>query len=188
MPSSAKYVEIVCATCGDKVLKRDDFVRKVLKEKRKLVCSRQCAVPHRKPSVYKSVSLDEYNGKNRTSVCKLCKQELPIKQFIKKSDNKHQKFRKSWFCETCRPLRIKEYMLKNKYGMDSIKEFEALLLKQRGLCAICSKDMQRPCVDHDHKTGKVRAMLCVQCNTLIGRAFDNTDILQKAIVYLKKHA
>ena len=42
-------------------------------------------------------------------------------------------------------------------------------------------------VDHDHKTGSIRQLLCVDCNHMLGRSKDNTSILSKAIEYLNKH-
>lgn len=184
MPSSSKYIEITCATCNKQVMKRDDFVKKVLEEGRKIVCSRICAVPHRKPSEYKELSLEEYSGKNRTSICRLCKTELPIKNFIKNGDNKHKKFRKSFFCHDCRIIRRREYTLKRQYNMKSIDEYDKMIREQGNLCAICSKEMTRPCIDHNHTTGKVRKLLCVQCNSMIGNAYENTSTLRSAIKYL----
>jgi len=183
--SSKKYIEITCTTCGKKVMKRSDFVANVHKEGRKIVCSRLCAVPHRKPSVYKSLTLGEYSGKNSTSVCQLCKLELPIDEFIKEVDNKHQKFRKSWFCSKCRVVRKREYYLKSKYNMFSIDEYDTMLRDQDCKCAICSKDMDRPCVDHNHTTGKIRKLLCVQCNAMIGNSYEDISTLKNAIKYLE---
>lgn len=185
--SSKKYIEITCATCGDKVLKRSDFVTNVLKEGRKVVCSRNCAVPLRKPSVYKNLSFKEYKGKNNTGSCKLCLKDYPIEEFIKNVENKHKKFRKSFFCSKCRSIRVREYMLKNKYKMDSIEEYDQMLRKQNGLCAICTKEMTRPCIDHNHTTGKVRSLLCVQCNALIGNSYESVVTLRNAIKYIETH-
>lgn len=182
-----KYVEITCSTCGKKVLKRSDFVTNVNKEGRKIVCSRICAVPHRKPSTYIPISLSEYKGKNTASTCKSCLKEYPIEEFIKNSDNKHKKFRKSFFCKKCFVIRKREYMLKSKYKMDSIEDYDKLMREQNGLCAICSKVMLRPCVDHNHATGKIRSLLCVQCNAMIGNSYEDIETLQNAIVYLKEH-
>ena len=182
--SSKKYVEITCATCGKKAMKRSDFVANVLKEKRKLVCSRACAVPHRKPSEYKDIHIDEYKHKNKTGVCKLCGNEYPIAEFIKNIEGKHKKFRRSWFCRRCLVIRKREYMLKQKYKMKSIDDYHQMLEAQKNLCAICEKEMVRPCVDHNHTTGKVRKLLCVQCNAMIGNAYENTNVLFKAIEYL----
>lgn len=74
----------------------------------------------------------------------------------------------------------------------------AELAKQQGdLCAICnspettkgrSGKIWNLSVDHCHKTGKVRALLCTKCNILIGTANENLEILRAAIEYLQKHA
>lgn len=187
MPSSARYIEITCATCGKKADKRSDFVENVLKEGRKLVCSRICVVPHRKPSVYKELTLEEYSGRNRTAVCRLCSLDLPINEFIKEVKNKHKKFRKSWFCSKCRVIRRREYTLKSQYKMESIDEYDRMFRKQKGLCGICQMEMVKPCIDHNHTTGKVRELLCVQCNSMIGNAHENIQTLQNAIRYLIDH-
>lgn len=51
-------------------------------------------------------------------------------------------------------------------------EFQALMDQQQGLCRICQADFgseaKRACVDHDHYTGKIRGLLCTQCNTRLG--------------------
>jgi hypothetical protein len=73
------------------------------------------------------------------------------------------------------------------YGI-SIDQYEAMLLEQNGVCAICHKapDKRRLNIDHDHKTGLVRGLLCIKCNRAIGLLKDDTDLLQSAINYLKK--
>lgn len=63
----------------------------------------------------------------------------------------------------------------------------ALLASQKGLCAICkqpSKSKWRLAVDHNHKTGEARALLCLNCNTIIGY-FENLDV-QPFLAYLKE--
>ena len=70
-----------------------------------------------------------------------------------------------------------------------------MLKTQEGVCFICKnpeitkfKGVVNPLsVDHCHKTGKVRSLLCVKCNALLGMADDNLEILQKAIDYLNLH-
>ncbi len=61
---------------------------------------------------------------------------------------------------------------------------DALLEKQKHKCAICGDD-KKLCIDHDHGTGKVRGLLCTDCNLSLGRFKDNIDILSKAITYLR---
>jgi hypothetical protein len=53
-------------------------------------------------------------------------------------------------------------------------------------CEICEHEMGTPCVDHDHKTGKVRGVLCRECNSALGLFMDDPDILRKAIDYLER--
>lgn len=83
-----------------------------------------------------------------------------------------------------------KYLLRN-YGI-SLEEYEALLLKQDGKCAICGSAEAVPgtkncmAVDHDHKTGKVRGLLCMFCNRGLGAFKDSPAILKNAMDYLLK--
>lgn len=71
------------------------------------------------------------------------------------------------------------------------QQFDKLLKKQKGLCALCKQEptgkrtkvLQ---VDHDHKTGKIRGLLCNECNTALGRLGDDVKGLNRALKYLKK--
>lgn len=59
---------------------------------------------------------------------------------------------------------------------------------QGGVCAICEcPDKKRLSVDHDHQTGKIRGLLCANCNLALGNFKDDPDRLAKAIVYLKRN-
>lgn len=81
-------------------------------------------------------------------------------------------------------LMEKRHQLKHKYGL-AYDEFESMLLAQRNKCAICFNDFSStPFVDHCHKSGKVRGLLCNSCNTGIGLFKDDPKLLQKAIEYL----
>lgn len=63
--------------------------------------------------------------------------------------------------------------------------------EQNGVCAVCEKPgdgrWKKLCVDHDHKTGKVRQLLCRNCNMILGQVDDNINHLEKLTSYLKKH-
>jgi len=52
-------------------------------------------------------------------------------------------------------------------------------------CQLCGKKCEVT-VDHDHKTGKIRGFLCQPCNSALGMAKDNIELLQKMIDYLKE--
>jgi hypothetical protein len=81
----------------------------------------------------------------------------------------------------------KERNLWRWYGL-TMKDFESLFLKQGSMCPIClckSPEGKNPWhVDHDHKTGQVRGILCSPCNLMLGHAKDNPQTLRAAIVYL----
>jgi hypothetical protein len=73
--------------------------------------------------------------------------------------------------------------LKQKYGL-TLVEYDAFLVRQNGVCALCySVDKRALSVDHDHKTGRVRALLCHKCNVLVGCLESrprNLDIVTRA--------
>lgn len=83
--------------------------------------------------------------------------------------------------------------LKRTYKI-TLAEYETLLGQQNGRCAICATDDpgrkgragKNWMVDHCHDTGKVRGLLCHACNVGIGNFKDDTNIMEKAITYLRK--
>jgi len=75
------------------------------------------------------------------------------------------------------------------YGINS-DDYYKMNIAQNGLCAICRRMCNkhtRLSVDHDHKNGQVRGLLCHRCNTAIGMLEDNEDIIWNLLEYLKKH-
>ncbi len=77
--------------------------------------------------------------------------------------------------------------LRLSYGM-SLDDYYTLLKEQDGICAICKKPNRngaRLCVDHNHRTGIVRGLLCTQCNVILGYIDDSPIILKGAIKYLE---
>ena len=71
----------------------------------------------------------------------------------------------------------------------TLEEHQKLFEKQQGRCAICNKHQselnKEISIDHSHKTGKVRGLLCNNCNSGIGYFNDNKELLIKAISYLE---
>lgn len=80
--------------------------------------------------------------------------------------------------------------LKYQYGL-SVEDYKGLLSKQNNSCAICNSPPTGRWdsfhVDHDHKTGKVRGLLCHHCNTGIGNLKDDVQLLESAINYLNEY-
>lgn len=86
------------------------------------------------------------------------------------------------------PNKVRNQKLKQSYGI-TLPEYNRLLEMQHHSCAICGekncKTGQALCVDHCHKTKKIRGILCRRCNTGIGNLFDDPDILRAAADYLE---
>jgi len=75
----------------------------------------------------------------------------------------------------------------NRFPENRVRKYYKLFAKQGGRCAICRKwPTKKPlCVDHDHKTGKVRGLLCASCNIRLGHWHDKPPAHQtKFIQYL----
>lgn len=80
--------------------------------------------------------------------------------------------------------------LKKSFGI-TLEDFDKMAENQNGVCAICGNiniNGHRLCVDHNHETGKIRALLCDHCNHLLGCAKENVTVLQSAINYLHDHS
>ena len=87
------------------------------------------------------------------------------------------------------PDKIKRYRLSTacKRAGATIAQYDSMLVAQDGLCAVClgkCKRSPRLSIDHCHKTGKVRGLLCHQCNAMLGMANDSSVILRRAAEYL----
>lgn len=83
-------------------------------------------------------------------------------------------------------LRHPEYRRIRKYGLTA-EQFTALLSSQGDACAICRNIEQKWCVDHDHDSGVVRAILCRYCNLALGNLNDSAALATAAAEYLTRH-
>jgi len=137
---------------------------------------------------------------NRTKRCKKCydKWRLETKE---ERNLKLKIYQKQWYQEN-KPRLLKEavirsknlsfekrksYIIKSKYGIN-IEIFNKMLEKHNFKCKICGKEHseEKPLhIDHCHKTKKIRGLLCNKCNTGLGFFQDNTNLMKKAIKYLK---
>lgn len=96
-------------------------------------------------------------------------------------NRKHYAANKRKYKEKNRAATLKKYNLTQM-------EYQDLLDSQGGGCAICtaSPRVRKMVVDHCHKTGRVRGILCNQCNTAIGLLGDFADRIMEAADYLTK--
>lgn len=76
--------------------------------------------------------------------------------------------------------------VRSTYGL-SLEEYEGIVRDQGGLCALCG-DRPATHVDHEHKTGHVRGVLCLTCNSGLGQLRDSPDLLRRAATYIENGA
>lgn len=128
--------------------------------------------------------------------CSICYNNLPLNKFSKHSRARDglqnsckecsSSYGKSWESD---PNNRRRRKLRQKYDM-TLEEYNQMLHDQNYSCAICGSKETRNSkyeflpVDHCHKTGKVRGLLCDFCNVGLGRFEDDVERLQNAIKYL----
>lgn len=99
-------------------------------------------------------------------------------------------------CSSCYYKRLRKenpemqrrFYLKSHYGL-TVEAYESLVAKQNGLCAICKNksrvSVSHPLyIDHCHKTGQVRGLLCNVCNSMVGYLEKHGHLIPSAIQYL----
>jgi hypothetical protein len=76
--------------------------------------------------------------------------------------------------------------LREQYGI-TLDQYEQMLVKQGGVCAVCKRldPSGRPLsVDHSHRTGRIRGLLCIRCNTAAGCVSDDPYVARALMSYL----
>lgn len=128
--------------------------------------------------------------------CSKCKKIKSLDDFNK---SKNAKLGVNHYCKICLSefkkkcydySKSKLNRIKNKYNISEL-ELNDMYIKQDKSCKICKTKFDSVSkhkglyIDHCHKTLKVRGLLCKSCNSLLGYAYDNIEILNNAINYLK---
>lgn len=91
------------------------------------------------------------------------------------------------------PEQVRASALRRKYGL-TVEQLAAMVSAQGGRCAVCGvapsgmKKSERLFVDHCHKTGRVRSLLCSNCNTAAGMLRDDPFLADALAAYLRKHS
>lgn len=76
--------------------------------------------------------------------------------------------------------------LKKKFKITP-EQFDEMALFQDNRCGICMKETKELCVDHNHVTGKIRKLLCHNCNRALGLFEENAEVMTNAIKYIKEN-
>lgn len=109
-------------------------------------------------------------------------------------------------CKICQSQNAKNYYIINKKSLKifsskekksnenqrlnriyniTMEDYNNMYNNQNGKCLICEESFEKLCIDHDHKTGKVRGLLCRNCNGGIGLLKENIHIIKNSLNYLK---
>lgn len=120
----------------------------------------------------------KWNAKNREKMRAYYKKWAATnREKVLKAQKAHYKRTKS---------KYQERHLMKKYGI-TLKDFQEMLTQQNNACAICMTSLNNPHVDHCHVSGKIRALLCKHCNSMLGMAKDNPNTLIAGVNYLEKY-
>lgn len=154
-----------------------------------LVCSKCKKAKHRNEFYKRSE-----RKRGRHSKCKQCEKEYASQPDVRKKLNDNtQRYRDKLRATDFKEFRRREREQNlRKYGINS-EQFEDLKRQQNGRCKICENIAtygkgKKLHVDHDHITGKIRGLLCSNCNLGLGYFQDNRDLLNKAIAYLEENS
>lgn len=179
-----QMVTVRCPRCGNDFRTRSRDPR--------IHCSQRC----RRPEAH----LHSREAPDGFKVCCDCYETKPVEDF---TNDRRAKDGKLHHCRQCLHARTKAWRLNNpervgylnrrsalgrKYGITP-SQYEEMRAAQDYRCSICSEPEteQRLVIDHCHATGRVRALLCSNCNRALGAMKDDIDILKKAIAYLNRH-
>jgi len=164
-----------CPVCGAEKLKSEFGFSRNTPDKLGVECS-SCRGNKNKPK----------------KVCRRCMEVLPVSEF---HSNRAMPDGLDSYCKKCKSETHPEKYIKHTYGLSG-SEHSALLEKQRGVCAICRKTeatihLKKPLrlsIDHDHKTGKARGLLCYLCNHLVGHMErSGMSLVTRALEYLREY-
>ena len=121
-----------------------------------------------------------------TKKCSRCSEYMPRSEFYR---SKRAKDGKMCLCKDCAKKSSMEYQRKKAYGIDDWS-YNVLLENQDYRCLICMDhidDLKTAlAVDHNHKTGTIRGLLCLNCNVGISNLKDSPAILRLAAEYLEE--
>ena len=139
-----------------------------------------------KPSADFSANKDFHDGLNRG--CRACTNARSATYDLANRESLNAKQLARYYAD---PLRYADYGLKKRFGLP-MGSYDRMLAEQGNCCAICGATepggrTKRFHVDHCHATGRVRSLLCENCNNGLGRFRDKPHLLRAAADYLEKH-
>ena len=188
-----------CADCGEDKALTEFWKRGKAKDGFAPYC-KTCYKAHDAESRRRRMEREGRERQHRTcevevpSGMKWCPDCGAVKDIDEFTKNRSAPSGRASYCRPCHNTRSREsverrygstrhFHLKRRYGI-SAAEADSMLKAQMGVCAICLTPGPEH-VDHDHKTGRVRAILCFNCNGGLGQFKDRPDLLRRGADYLE---
>lgn len=116
----------------------------------------------------------------------MCKILKPLEGYYRQTGGRDGR---SYYCKPCNKDKIRQGELKRLYGITQ-GDYNRMFLEQEGRCAVClahqSERKRAFAVDHCHRTGAIRGLLCHLCNNSLGLLKDNAENFDRAAAYLRR--
>lgn len=159
----------------------------------KVTCAKCSAKDVERATAYRATHLDEVNAYRRDWAIAnrertRDKRNADAKRCYQRNRERVLARQKGWRQDPANRAKKKSRELKSKYGI-TLAQWTGMFKAQGERCAICRRtepDGRGWATDHDHDTGEVRGVLCVNCNAAIGMFFENSENMRRAIKYLKR--
>lgn len=139
-----------------------------------------------------------------TKICTGCQQEKPLSEFFSRGGKLAHLYKSQ--CKFCMQAKRLEWGQQNSDYLNTWRRnnwvvtnrrlrrrgatqdmYNAMYEAQKGCCALCNEPEEKfawLCIDHDHETGKIRGLLCPNCNRGLGLLKDSASLLRKAAEYI----
>ena len=118
------------------------------------------------------------------SQCKVCVRKSQVEKYHNLTEEQKKQRRESNPCYNFEWRQ--KYRLKKLWGL-TLDQYSDMINNQDSKCKICGEEMNPPQIDHNHITGKVRGLLCRNCNTSLGLLKEDPDTLRSMISYINDY-
>jgi hypothetical protein len=143
------------------------------------------------PNCKELLSVSAFNKSNRRdgfqTYCRACHNKMQRKKYAEDPAAKVKRQLRANRRKERDPFVARKAELKRLYGI-TFDDYIKMFIQQGEVCAICKnkcKTKKMLSVDHDHKTGKIRGLLCNRCNAALGMLRDDPTIIKRALYYIE---
>lgn len=135
-------------------------------------------------SYYRNKDNPEWMNRNRERLKKAAAKNYAKRMASPELKAKHNAWQKNM--RDTKPHEYAVYRIRNRYKV-TVEEAERLIKQKEKGCEACGSRTCRMHIDHNHKTGQVRGILCHHCNVVLGMVGDNVDHIEALICYVERH-